>query len=274
MLSFPTISKARWRLLRSLGVAGLIALSCKQTADPYAELVEGQISYPFTERTERIGKDPAQDRFVIRSVKGESEYIVEIPDGGDDYDIAVPMQGLPGGGGGGASKKDPKNPQLTDRELLSAMPRPDQEQERDRAMLEDALGVGAGEAREQGPSYSLGLAKVVEYFKSRQYEYALIEVNQLISFYPNAARLYKMKGTILLKTRELELAEKAWARASELDPKDRGIVRGIERIRRRLDLQRRDPLDVPSKAKTAPEAAGGQNKVREETAAPPPPSAP
>lgn len=233
--------------------------ACQQTRDPYAELAAGQISYPFTEKTEKIGKDPARDRFVIRSVRGDSEYIVEIPDGGDDYDIAVPMQGLGGGAGGAASKKDPKNPQITDRELLSAMPKPDYEQERERAMLEDALGLGSSESQEQGPSYSLGLAKVVEYFKSRQYEYALIEVNQLLAYYPNAARLYKMKGTILLKTGELSLAEKAWVRAAELDPKDRGIVRGIERIRRRLDVQRRETPSEKNKEKVPekeqPEAA-------------------
>lgn len=229
---FPTIYRT------TLGLtlfAAWAASGCRSKSDPYDELSDGQISYPFPATTESIGKDPASDRFIIRSVKGQSEYIVEIPDGGDDYDIMVPMQGM--SGGGGEVRQDPKNPQLTDRELLSAMPRPDADQERDRAMLEDSLGVGADEASEQGPSYSLGLAKVNEFYKTRQFEFALIEINQLLSYYPNAARLYKMKGTILLKTGELDLAEKAWMRALELDPKDKGIERGLERLRKRKEVR-------------------------------------
>jgi tetratricopeptide (TPR) repeat protein len=210
-------------------------LSCRQSSDEYQNLVEGTISYPFADRTQPIGKDPSGDRFVIRSIRGGSEYVVEIPHAAEDYDISIPMSGLPGA--------DPKakvqDPQLTDRELLSSMPRPTQDQERDRALLDDASGVGAKEESEQGPSYSMGLAKVVQYYKAREYEYALIEVNQLLAFYPNAARLYKMKGTILLKTNELALAEKAWRRASELDPQDRGIQKGLERLHNRLEQQQK-----------------------------------
>ncbi len=242
---YPTTSKARPQTAISLLLLSILMCTCKSQSDPYDELSDGQISYPFTDKTEKIGRDPAKnDHFVIRSVRGQSEYIVEIPDGGDDYDIMVPMQGLPGGGG--EAKKDPKNPQITDRELISAMPKPDASQERDRAMLEDALGVGATEGSEEGPSYSLGLAKVMEYYKTKQFEYALIEINQLLSFYPNAARLYKMKGTILLKTGELDLAERAWTRAVELDPKDKAISRGLERMRKRKEVKA-DPAKKESR---------------------------
>jgi tetratricopeptide (TPR) repeat protein len=140
-----------------------------------------------------------------------------------------------------------QNPQLTDRELLSTMPGPSQDQERDRSVLEDAMGVATPEGPEQGPSYSLGLAKIMELYKKRDYEYALIEVNQLLAYYPNAARLYKMKGTILLKTGDVQLAEKAWLRAAELDPSDRAIQKGIERIRKRLELQQKA---APGKAQS------------------------
>jgi len=193
-----------------------------------------------------MGNDPAGDRFVIRSVKGGAEYIVEIPHGADDYDISIPLTALPNDDG----KAKVHNPQLTDRELLSTMPTADREQERDRSLLENAMGVGTQDGPDQGPSYSLGLAKVNQHYKVRNYEYALIEVNQLLSYYPNAARLYKMKGTILLKTGDLSLAEKAWLRASELDPKDRTITKGLERLRSRLEMQQKlSPSRPQSKAK-------------------------
>jgi len=219
---------------------------CRQTTDQYQTLVEGQISYPFADETRPIGKDSRDDRFVIRSVRGGAEYIVEIPHGADDYDISIPMTALPADEG----KVKVQNPQLTDRELLSTMPGPSQDQERDRSMLENAMGVGAPEGPEQGPSYSLGLAKVMQLYKNRDYEYALIEVNQLLAYYPNAARLYKMKGTILTKTGDLQLAEKAWLRAAELDPTDRATQKGIERLRKRQELQQKvSPPKPQSKAK-------------------------
>jgi tetratricopeptide (TPR) repeat protein len=220
--------------------------SCRQSSDEYQSLVEGQISYPFADQTRPIGKDRSGERFVIRSVKGGAEYIVEIPNGAEDYDISIPMTSLPADEG----KIKVQNPQLTDRELLSTMPGPSQDQERDRSLLENAMGVGAADGPEQGPSYSLGPAKIMELYKKRDYEYALIEVNQLLSYYPNAARLYKMKGTILLKTGDLQLAEKAWLRAAELDPADRAIQKGIERLKKRQELQQKTSPGKPqSKAK-------------------------
>lgn len=211
-------------------------MTCHQQQDQYQNLVDGTISYPFADRTQPIGKDPSGDRFVIRSIRGGAEYVVEIPHAAEDYDISIPMSGLPAED----TQKKVQNPQLTDRELLSSMPRPTQDQERDRALLDDAIGVDTQEGGEQGPSYSMGLAKVVQYYKSREYEYALIEINQLLAFYPNAARLHKMKGTIYLKTNELTLAEKAWRRAIELDPQDQGIKKGLERLRSRLQLQQKN----------------------------------
>ncbi len=230
----------------SMPLLAMLLGSCRQSSDQYQTLVEGQISYPFADQTRPIGRDASQERFVIRSVKGGAEYIVEIPHGAEDYDISIPMTSLPTDEG----KIKVQNPQLTDRELLSTMPGPNQDQERDRSLLEDAMGVGTPDGPEQGPSYSLGLAKIMELYKKRDYEYALIEVNQLLSYYPNAARLYKMKGTILLKTGDLQLAEKAWIRAAELDPNDRAIQKGIERLRKRQELQQKTAPGKPqSKAK-------------------------
>lgn len=253
MWQFATTCKTVLLLL------SLLLGACQKTTDQYQTLVEGQISYPFADETRPIGKDSRDDRFVIRSVRGGAEYIVEIPHGADDYDISIPMTALPVDD----SKIKVQNPQLTDRELLSTMPGPSQDQERDRSLLENAMGVATPDGPEQGPSYSLGLAKVMELYKKRDYEYALIEVNQLLAYYPNAARLYKMKGTIFTKTGDLQLAEKAWLRAAELDPADRAIQKGIERLRKRLEIQPKPPALKPqskSRRKVKPLARASSSR--------------
>src|SRR6478735_185455 len=54
--------------------------SCKQTSsDPYQNIAEGTISYPFADQTRPLGKDADSERLVIRSVKGGAEDIDEVP---------------------------------------------------------------------------------------------------------------------------------------------------------------------------------------------------
>lgn len=73
-------------LLTSLG-------SC-QTHDPYQEMVEGSISYPFAAKTDPIGfngPNTSDDKFVIRTMAGQTEYSVEIPHAAAFYDVEVPI---------------------------------------------------------------------------------------------------------------------------------------------------------------------------------------
>ena len=79
----------------------------------------------------------------------------------------------------------------------------------------------------------LGLADVVELYKRRQFERALIEVNQLLGYYPNSVRLLKMKGSILIKT-GYNLAERSWNKAYALRPKDKSLKR-ISALERKIE---------------------------------------
>ncbi|SMF13511.1 tetratricopeptide repeat protein [Pseudobacteriovorax antillogorgiicola] len=235
MLSFPIVSK-------TLAFLSLIAsmVACQSSPDspastPYQEMVQGTISYPFYLETEPLGTNGKEDKFVIRTISGDTEYVIEIPRAATDYDVAVPLA---------QSKEslveEPKvrNPQLTDRELTSQFPQLDAQTEEERALLDKAFGVSEKEGPRQAPSYTVGLAKVGKLYKKHQYEYALIEVNNLLAFYPNSSRLYKMKGSILIRLGNLQLAEKSWLRAGELAPEDPVIRRGLAQLRKRIESNR------------------------------------
>ncbi len=219
-------------LLTSLG-------SC-QTRDPYEELVEGSISYPFAAKTDPIGLNgPASsdDKFVIRTMAGQTEYSVEIPHAASFYDVEVPIAEMRGGGDalmGGNGLKPTKNPQITDRELVANLPKLSMATREERALLDQAFGMGDAGGPTQPPSYVMGIAKINELYRQGKYELSLIEINNLLSFFPTSSQLYKMKGTVLIKVNNLQLAERSWMRAQELSPNDPVLVKGIERLRHRM----------------------------------------
>jgi Flp pilus assembly protein TadD len=122
----------------------------------------------------------------------------------------------------------------TDQELLRTLPKfPNLSAEQDaQAALLNPRNPDAGPS--QAPSYSLGLARIGDFFKARQFEYALIEINQMLAFYPNSPRLLKMKGTVLIKMQQFNLAAVAWEKARSLTPNDRALKRALDRLQYRL----------------------------------------
>jgi tetratricopeptide (TPR) repeat protein len=200
---------------------------------------ESLIAYPFVNESKRIGSNHPSDKFVIRSAVGNSEYAVEIPDAGDGYDIQIPLAGLNppstseaisvGARGGKAP-----NPVATDKELVGSLPSLEKASPTEVAVMDAALGVGTAEGPIQSPSYSMGIAKINQYYRERNYELALMEINNLVSFYPNSPKLLKMKGTLLLKTGNHELAMRSWQRALDLSPGDQTLTRAVKRLHERV----------------------------------------
>ena len=217
--------------------------SCS-TTDAEEEILHGTIAYPFY-GGEAIGNDrsTAGERFVIRTRSGATEYVVEIPHAGRDYDVEVPI----------ARDTDHmedkfriKNPSVTDRELVSSMPKLGKATQSERALMDKAFGVGEKGGPKQSPSYSLGLSKIKHLYKKGRNDYALIEINNLLTFYPTSVKLYKMKGTVLMKTRNFKLALRSWQRAAELAPQDVVIQRGIARLKRIMAKQVGDKKQGPT----------------------------
>lgn len=225
------------------------AEGCSSTQARRAQLTEGNISYPFVSQTSPLGNTLSKRPIVIKSAVGASEYTVEIPDDASRYDIQIPLAELsPAGTSPTAlsSSQPGLNPATTDKELVAALPSLAKSKPGETAVMDAAFGVGTPEGPVQSPSYSLGIAKVNQYYREKNFELALVELNNLIAFYPNSAKLLKMKGTLLIKTGNRDLAMKSWQRAYDLAPNDSALKRSIDRLNDRILAEQNARRNIPS----------------------------
>ncbi len=211
------------------------ACQALQPRDEIAEeIMHGTINYPFP-KTERLGTNGPKDKFVIRSIKGNTEYVIEFPDSGRDYDIEVPIAEL---NDGNEELKREINASKTDLEQTQMLPDVADKDREKTNLIDSAFGVAKDGNIEQGPSYTLTLARASEYYRQNKLELSLIEVNNLLSYYPNSLKLLKMKGTLYKRLDDLPLAEKAWTRALELAPDDKQLKLAIAHLRDRIKANR------------------------------------
>jgi len=253
--------RPRWMFLASLCCMQLTGCVIKSSNAVEEDILRGSISYPFAAATESLGHDRRGDSFVIKSATNTAEYTIEIPGSASEYDITIPLAALEPGGnelrGAGGSRPTPVgNPATTDREIVSQMPRIDGRHPGDTALLDSAFGVGEKGGPQQSPSYTLGISRINNHYRDRKYEFALIEINNMLAFYPTAPQLHKMKGTVLIRMQNFALAEKSWLRAIDLTPGDVTLRRGLERLQRRLRPEGSSQLAPSSDMGTA--AAGSR----------------
>jgi tetratricopeptide (TPR) repeat protein len=247
ILPYPTTSNVNlYRLnlsLRILLYTSLVSLSwscASNSPDPVERPNIGLISYPFVGDGRPLGTTKPRRPFVVRSAVGAQEYSVEIPDNSAKYDIQIPLAELspmnsqPFGATLPSADSKRLNPANTDQELISALPDLGKAKSGKTEMLDAAFGVGKPEGPIQSPSYTLGIARINQHFKSRNFELALVELNNLLAFYPNSPKLLKMKGTLLVKTGNRELAMKSWQRALDLAPGDLALKNSIHRLNERI----------------------------------------
>lgn len=242
ILPFPTTSKNFGAGLAGRTVLISIALmtmtSCASTQEASTPTINtGSIAYPFISETRSLGSTKRREPFVIRSATGSQEYTVEIPENSSRYDIQIPLAEMtPAGSAAGIdlAGRVRANPANTDKELVSALPDLGKEKSSKTGMLDTAFGVAPPDGPAQSPSYTLGIAKVNQYFKERNFELALVELNNLLAFYPNSPKLLKMKGTLLVKTGNRELAMRSWQRALDLAPNDLALRNSINRLNERI----------------------------------------
>ena len=192
------------------------------------------IAPPILTYTAPLGKNSNNDKVVIKSMTSDSEYSIELPGGPTDYDLEVPLAQIGKKDGKKLKSADgPGNPVGTDRELLASMPRLEDGHANDTATLDAALGVTPENGPTQSPSYTMGIAKANDYYRRQEFEFALIEVNNLLVYFPQSAKLHLMKGTIYLKMQNLNMAEKSWQKAYDLNPTP-SVENGLKRLRTRL----------------------------------------
>lgn len=223
--------------IKLLAVIALLPACAGTSRDEAADDagLSGEIAYPFVDETRPLGRNGPDERFIIRSAVGDREYAIEIPGAARDFDVQVPLADL--GEATSSGKTRPKSlpsPVTTDAELKAALPSLETARPTDTALLDGAFGTAPAGGPSQAPSYTMGLARVNDYFKERNLEYCLIEINALLAFYPTSSKLLKMKGTVLLKMRNYPLAELAWIKALELQPTDKALRRSLQRLQQKV----------------------------------------
>ena len=130
----------------------------------------------------------------------------------------------------------------TDEELTGGARSLDERHSKDLGNLDSQLKVTPEENLGQGPSFSRGVQKIKGLFKSRSYEEALIETNELLRFYPAAPQLLMMKGTLHQRLGQIDLAFTAYTRAFEYEPSKK-LKAQIDHLKRLL--AERDSLRKP-----------------------------
>jgi tetratricopeptide (TPR) repeat protein len=211
-----------------------------QCASSDAELeakLHGSIVYPFAESPSLGGKSPGSfsEPLIIRSITGGHEYVLEVPGGGEDYDIEIPLAEEGSKPGSRLPARMHANPVKTDQELVSRMPSASTLEPKASKLVDKAFGVGPVEGASQAPSYTMGLAEIRTLFEEKKYEYALVAVNTLLNSYPQSAQLYKMKGSLFIKIGNAPLAQEAWTQALKLAPSDRALRASLDNLQVQLE---------------------------------------
>lgn len=240
-LSIIKLSPRRFCLGAIVGTFSLVFFSCSSTNRESDNAMYGTIAYPFV-KGKPLGINSDKERFIVRSRVGDTEYVVEIPHAAEDYDIEVPLSALESQarGGGGDRPSGLGSPVATDKELMESLPDITKKDPTKSAFIDKAFGMGKSMGPVESPSLILGLSKISNYYKRKEYEAALIEINNLIPDYPNIPRLYKMKGSILIKIQDFALAEKAWQKALDLDPRDATVRMGLINLQKKKEKRFQD----------------------------------
>ena len=85
-------------------------------------------------------------------------------------------------------------------------------------------------------SYLGALDQVKHLYHAGRFEAGLVEIDGLIRQYPTAPRLHQMRGTLLDRLGQSELALKSWNQALRLDPKNASLRKFIERREQKRSL--------------------------------------
>lgn len=151
----------------------------------------------------------------------------------DDSEVSIPIDAVPGIEKRSTleQRRREYHAQKTDKEIVGSAHAVDDRHTKKLSDIDKNLGVQPEEAPGQAPSYTLGVQFVKELFKDKKYEDALIEVNDLLHYYPKSAQLLMMKGTLHQRMGQIDLALTAYVRASEYEP-SRKLQAQIDHIKR------------------------------------------
>lgn len=198
------------------------------------------IHNPFGEQYANGGGGDRSQNMILRTKKGDRAVEIELPrDAQTMTDFTIPVspafqdaaQRDPASGGAEAPYvKLP--PTMADHEITRGFPQgtaPAQEGER--RAIEEGLGLMPTEDSipNTDQSYLGALDHVKHLYRQGRYEAGLVEIDGLIRQYPTSPKLHLMRGTLLDRVGQSDLAVKSWNQALRLEPKNASLRRFVER---------------------------------------------
>jgi len=209
---------------------------------------------PEVLRGSQYGETYRARSYVIRATDGRNNFEVTVPELATSYEYKIPLSGNPGGSG-----IRPDMPTLTaaDREIIQqraadaraeqGLPEPssDEGPMRRASTREDGDGDGKPAqkraARKPGDnkspsaksSYLLGLAKVKDLYRAKQYELALVELSELDRQHPDDEHILSMKGSLYERLGNIPLARDAWQSALRINSNNLSVMDALDRLNKK-----------------------------------------
>ena len=198
------------------------------------------ITNPFPDYS--ASKADSQSVF-LRTKKGDRTVEVEFPDRNDNMsDFVLPVSPAftdggrtpAGGEDAGDENYQDRKPTSTDREITGNFPRGSAADEVEQRKIESELGLQAADdsTPQNDHSYLAALDHLKQIYRSGRYEVGLLEVDEMLKQYPTDPKLYQMRGTLLDRVGQPELALKSWNQALRYDPRNQALRRYIEKKRK------------------------------------------
>lgn len=173
------------------------------------------IANPFAGNAELAEKKNAG--VVFRRSIGPNSVEISLPESGEDaefrYDLSELREGL--------------LPDIGSTDHITYKKKAD-----DKETMGPSLPMAEPQSRYEA-GYLLGIAKIKELYRKREFELALVQVEGLLQTYPNDARLLAMRGTLAKKLSYDDLAEESWSRALAKDPGNEVIRTALSQLKKK-----------------------------------------
>jgi tetratricopeptide (TPR) repeat protein len=236
-------------LLSSVGGAGCASLRNTLAINTNSG-ASAPIHNPFGDQYAKGEGDRSQN-LILRTKKGDRSVEIELPrDSQAMTDFTIPVspafrdsaQGRDPASASGSGEGTPYvklPPTMADHEITRNFPQgASNDQEGERRSIEEGLGVMPTEdsVPSSDQSYLGALDNVKSLYRQGRYEAGLVEIDGLIRQYPTSPKLHLMRGTLLDRVGQLDLAIKSWNQALRLEPKNESLRKFIERRENKRSL--------------------------------------
>lgn len=237
------MSFSKWQFITPVGILLALSPGCASLRSAFGindPENHKPITNPFEGYRWSNRPDPTQS-MILRSKKGDRSVELEIPeDRNRQNDFYIPISPnfkdtarSPASDGGEEVQQDYQGhaPTLSDREITHGFSQGLQEDEKRRQEIEAGLHLAPSEDSipESSQSYLASLDHVKQLYRSSRFEAALIEVDELLKLYQTDAKLYEMRGTLLDRLGERELALKSWNQALRFNPRNATLKKFVDR---------------------------------------------